>query len=76
MTLNPTASYSRIGKQGAIDFVKQQYAHRPDIIRVYKAIQTPVLEADFLRYLLLAAEGGVYSDIDNVGAQTDCEVDN
>ena len=64
MALNPTYSYTRIGRQGALDFVREHYADRPDIIRVYEAVQIPVLAADFLRYLLLAAEGGVYSDID------------
>lgn len=40
------------------------YAAVPDVIKAYEALPMPVLKADFFRYLILLARGGVYSDID------------
>lgn len=51
------------------EFVTTNYAHRPDIVSTYLDLQIPILKADFLRYLLLFAEGGVWSDLD-----VSCEV--
>lgn len=39
-------------------------AARPAIIHFWDSLGVPVLKADFLRYLLMLAAGGVYSDID------------
>lgn len=39
-------------------------ATRPDIVEVYLNLTIPILKADLLRYLLLYAEGGLYSDLD------------
>jgi mannosyltransferase OCH1-like enzyme len=44
--------------------VKSFYAHRPDILDVYLLLTVPILKADFLCYLILLAEGSVWSDID------------
>ncbi|CAK7245386.1 MAG: hypothetical protein STHCBS139747_006966 [Sporothrix thermara] len=35
-----------------------------DVLQQYKAMPRRVLRADFLRYLVLALEGGIYSDVD------------
>ncbi|CAK7211301.1 hypothetical protein SBRCBS47491_001077 [Sporothrix bragantina] len=35
-----------------------------DVLKQYEAMSRRVLRADFLRYLVLALEGGVYSDVD------------
>ncbi|CAG8256766.1 unnamed protein product [Penicillium olsonii] len=51
------------------EYVSLHYAHRPDIVYTYLGLQIPILKADFLRYLLLFAEGGVWSDLD-----VSCEV--
>ncbi|CZR58328.1 related to alpha-1,6-mannosyltransferase [Phialocephala subalpina] len=45
-------------------YVKEKFAHRPDIVEAFLALQFPILKADFLRYLLLFNEGGIYSDLD------------
>lgn len=66
---NPAWSYSRLGKQGANDFVQHHYSDRQDLVQLYSSIKTPVLAADLLRYMILATEGGVYSDIDTVALQ-------
>lgn len=48
----------------AENLVKLFYASVPDVIEAYSAMPLPVLKADFFRYLILLARGGVYSDID------------
>jgi alpha 1,6-mannosyltransferase len=45
-------------------YVKEKFAHRPDIVDAFLALPFPILKADFLRYLLLFNEGGIYSDLD------------
>ncbi|KUI54442.1 Initiation-specific alpha-1,6-mannosyltransferase [Cytospora mali] len=37
---------------------------RPDIVETYLGLSVPILKADFLRYLLLFAEGGMWADLD------------
>lgn len=37
---------------------------RPDLVESFLALQIPIIKADWLRYLLLYAEGGVWSDLD------------
>lgn len=48
----------------AENLVKLFYASVPEVIEAYTAMPLPVLKADFFRYLILLARGGVYSDID------------
>jgi mannosyltransferase OCH1-like enzyme len=45
-------------------YVKEKFAHRPDIVEAFLALPFPILKADFLRYLILFNEGGIYSDLD------------
>ncbi|RDA95326.1 hypothetical protein CP533_3443 [Ophiocordyceps camponoti-saundersi (nom. inval.)] len=40
------------------------YASIPEVLEAYRALPLPVLKADFFRYLILLARGGIYSDID------------
>lgn len=40
------------------------YASVPEVLDAYHALPLPVLKADFFRYLILLARGGIYSDID------------
>lgn len=44
--------------------VDHLYARVPDVLAAYNALPLPILKADFFRYLILLARGGVYSDID------------
>lgn len=46
--------------------VAQTFAQIPEIIRDFLALQDPVLRADILRYLILYAHGGIYTDVDTV----------
>ena len=40
------------------------YQQRSDITETFERIDDRILRADFLRYLIIPAHGGVYSDID------------
>lgn len=53
----------------ADSWFRMSYAFRPDIVETYLNLSVPILKADLLRYLLLFAEGGVWSDPD-----VSCEV--
>lgn len=44
--------------------IKYLFASVPEVSEAYAAMPVPVLKADFFRYLILLARGGIYSDID------------
>ncbi|KAL1902137.1 alpha-1,6-mannosyltransferase Och1 [Ceratocystis pirilliformis] len=48
----------------AFPLIRLLYASTPEVIEAYKSLPLPVLRADFFRYLVLFARGGIYSDID------------
>jgi alpha 1,6-mannosyltransferase len=63
---SPSHAYTVLDGQGSLAIISKlskspTHAH---ILPLFYAMSRRVLRADFLRYLLLAAEGGVYSDID------------
>jgi mannosyltransferase OCH1-like enzyme len=46
-------------------FVRAYYEEtRPDIVEVIETLSIPILRADLLRYLIVLAEGGYWSDLD------------
>lgn len=48
----------------AVSVLRLFYASVPEVLEAYDALPLPVLKADFFRYLILCARGGIYSDID------------
>ncbi|KAG4301406.1 hypothetical protein PCANB_002335 [Pneumocystis canis] len=52
-----------IKEEYAYYLIKHLYSSIPDIIKAYSALSTSVLKANFFRYLILFARGGIYSDI-------------
>ncbi|PWY96485.1 alpha-1,6-mannosyltransferase subunit [Aspergillus sclerotioniger CBS 115572] len=44
--------------------IKYLFGAVPDVYEAYDSMPLPVLKADFFRYLILLARGGIYSDID------------
>ena len=64
ITKNQDYSYTLINDKAGDSFVQEHYADRPDIRKAFLDLRFPVLRSDFLRYLLLNAAGGVYSDLD------------
>ncbi|KAH3673304.1 hypothetical protein WICMUC_003764 [Wickerhamomyces mucosus] len=58
--------YQLIPDSSVLPLLEKLYASTPRVIQAYKLLPKPILKADFFRYLLLFAMGGIYSDIDTV----------
>lgn len=54
----------------AVHLLRYLYASVPEVLEAYKTLPVPVLKADFFRYLILLARGGIYSDIDTYAIQS------
>jgi len=62
--LNPTYRRELIVDDAMPTYIKDRYSHCPEILETFEYFELPVLRADFICYLALLDEGGVYSDID------------
>ncbi|WQF76920.1 Putative glycosyltransferase, DXD sugar-binding, nucleotide-diphospho-sugar transferase [Colletotrichum destructivum] len=54
-----------INKRG-YEFLKWRFSNTSDIFRTYDNLHNVGMRSDFLRYLLLEAEGGVYTETDTI----------
>lgn len=63
---NPHYQYELLTDHGAESFVHRHFADAPLIRDTFLNLTDKILRADFMRYLVLAAEGGVYADLDVV----------
>ncbi len=67
-TKNPGHRYEVLTDFNALEYVESHYGpnglNRPDIVRMYTALNVTIVKADLLRYLIMYAEGGIYADID------------
>lgn len=65
---NPHMRYEVVTDASEMTYVEEHYGRRgldrPDIVDFYRRVKLPIIKADLLRYLILYAEGGVYTDID------------
>ncbi len=61
---NQDFSYVLVSDEGATSFVNERYSERPRILHTYQSLKYPIFRSDLLRYMLLEAKGGVYSDLD------------
>ncbi|KAJ5333366.1 hypothetical protein MYU51_014447 [Penicillium brevicompactum] len=61
---NPSFRAELLTDRSGEQFVHAHFQHRPDIIAVYDDLPIPILRADLLRYLIVLAEGGYWSDLD------------
>lgn len=62
---NPTCREELLTDRSSEAFVRSRYLQtRPDIVEVFEALPIPILRADLLRYLIVLAEGGIWSDLD------------
>ncbi|SPO00201.1 related to mannosyltransferase [Cephalotrichum gorgonifer] len=62
--LHPGFVHEVITDDVATALLRLLYAGVPDVVEAYRALPLPVLRADFFRYLILYARGGIYTDID------------
>lgn len=61
---HPSFVHEVITDAAADRLIKYLFASVPEISEAYAAMPLPVLKADFFRYLILLARGGIYTDID------------
>ncbi|RMZ88951.1 hypothetical protein DV736_g3826, partial [Chaetothyriales sp. CBS 134916] len=54
----------------ALHLINYLFAPVPEVVEAYAAMPLPVLKADFFRYLILLARGGIYSDIDTTALKS------
>ena len=64
VTTNQDFSYVLVSNEGANSFIKEYFSERPHILQTYQKLRYPIFRSDLLRYMLLEAEGGIYSDLD------------
>lgn len=62
--MHPGFIHEVITDDVAVHLLRHLYAAVPEVLEAYLALPLPVLKADFFRYLILLARGGIYSDID------------
>lgn len=65
-TLHPGFTHEVITDDVQRHLIMYLYASLPDVFEAYDSLPLPVMKADFFRYLILLARGGIYSDIDTV----------
>lgn len=53
--------------------IRYLFASVPEVVEAYDALPLPVLKADFFRYLILLARGGIYTDIDTQALKSAAE---
>ncbi|KAF9249416.1 hypothetical protein DTO027I6_2338 [Penicillium roqueforti] len=61
---NPAHSAQIMTDLTGDQYVQENFGDRPDIVDAYLSLSVPILKADFLRYLLLFVEGGIWADLD------------
>ena len=67
---HPTFVHEVITDQVAVHLMRHLYAAVPAVLEAYQALPLPILKADFFRYLILLARGGIYADIDTVALKS------
>ena len=61
---HPGFVHEVVTDDAAVHLLRYLYASIPEVLEAYVSLPLPVLKADFFRYLILLARGGIYSDID------------
>ncbi|SCU92944.1 LADA_0G00474g1_1 [Lachancea dasiensis] len=61
---NPGFVHEIINDDTASALIHYIYSHVPEVVEAYDLLPSPNLKADFFKYLILLARGGIYADID------------
>ncbi|KAI9804488.1 MAG: hypothetical protein M1825_001387 [Sarcosagium campestre] len=61
---HPGFVHEIITDQVAVHLIRYLFTSTPEVVEAYNALPRAILKADFFRYLILLARGGIYSDID------------
>lgn len=67
---HPGFIHEVVTDQAAVLLLRLLYASVPEVVEAYNALPIPVLKADFFRYLILLARGGIYADIDTTALKS------
>ncbi|KAJ9657370.1 alpha-1,6-mannosyltransferase Och1 [Neophaeococcomyces mojaviensis] len=70
---HPGFVHEVITDQAAEPLIRYLFASVPEVAEAYSAMPLPVLKADFFRYLILLARGGIYTDIDTEALKSAAE---
>lgn len=71
--LHPNFVHEVVTDAVAQHLIRHFYASLPEVVQAYDALPLPVMKADFFRYLILLARGGIYSDIDTTALKSAVE---
>lgn len=64
--MHPGYIHEVVTDNTALNILRHLYSSVPEVVSAYEALPRPVLKADFFRYLILLARGGIYTDIDTM----------
>lgn len=70
---HPGFIHEVITDEVAVHLMRHLYASVPEVLEAYTSLPVPVLKADFFRYLILFARGGIYTDIDTFALKSAIE---
>ncbi|KAF6225762.1 hypothetical protein HO133_009764 [Letharia lupina] len=68
--LHPGFVHEVVTDEAAVYLLKHLYASVPEVLDAYESLPLAVLKADFFRYLILLARGGIYTDIDTTALRS------
>lgn len=68
--LHPGFVHEVVTDEAAVYLLKHLYASVPEVLDAYQSLPLAVLKADFFRYLILLARGGIYTDIDTTALKS------
>ena len=68
--LHPGFVHEVVTDDAAVYLLKHLYASLPEVVEAYQSLPLPVMKADFFRYLILLARGGIYTDIDTTAIRS------
>ncbi|KAK4127809.1 glycosyltransferase family 32 protein [Parathielavia appendiculata] len=69
LALNTDYTYTLVSQKGGEELVRNHFSSDPRIMQAYHNMPNVGMKSDLLRYLLLEAEGGVYTDTDTIALQ-------
>lgn len=62
--MNPEYDHTLLTDDIGKEIIQKHYGRQPEERNTYLDLNSLILRSDYIRYLVLAAEGGVYSDLD------------
>lgn len=71
--LHPGFVHEVVTDSAAEHLIRYLYGAIPEVVEAYQSMPLPILKADFFRYLILLARGGIYSDIDTLALKSATE---